>query len=100
MRAHTACVSNLRFPLYHSDYVAPDGLSHVDKHQSNRATTNYCDGVADLNFGFMQPTQHAGERLNHRCFFKTDVWRNNDCIQINDPPRNADVFGIGTIVEQ
>ena len=58
------------------------------------------DGVADLNPGLVQSTQHAGQRFDHSRFFVGNIGGNRQHVGFNNAARNANVFGIGAVIEQ
>ena len=100
LRAHFAGGLDLRFTFYHCNHVASNGLRNVHEHQADRPAADDGDGIADFNAGLVQSTQHAGQRFDHGSFFKAYVRRNHQRVQVNNPPRNADVLGISAVVEQ
>ena len=90
----------LRITLYHGNHVASDGMRHLHEHQSNRAASDDCDGVADFNPGFVQTAQHTGQGLNHRRILIVDEIGDDEHVLFNNAPGDTDVFGVGAIVEQ
>ncbi len=82
------------------DDVAADGAGHLHEHQSDGAAADDGDGIADFDAGFMKPAQNAGQRLSHGGVFETDVWRNDQHVGFDDAARNANVFGVGSVVEE
>jgi hypothetical protein len=48
----------------------------------------------------MQSAQHARERLNHGGLFVAHIGRNGEHVLLNNTTRNANVFGVGTVIEQ
>ena len=86
--------------LDHRDHVATDGSGHLDEHESDGAAADDGNGVADLDSGFVEAAQHAGQRLGHRRVFGTDVLRDDQHVRLNDAPGDADIFGVGSVVEQ
>src|SRR6266446_2041084 len=100
MGAHPPRGFDLSFALHYGDYVTAHGLSYVDEHQTNRPSANHGHRVTNLYSALVQTAQHAGQRLDHGRFLKTDVRRNGEHVEVNDAPWNADVLGIGTVVEE
>src|SRR5579864_1687125 len=72
----------------------------MHKHQANRPATDHGHSVADLDSGLVESTQHAGQRLDHGCFFKTHMRWNDQSVQINNATRNTNIFGVSAVVEQ
>ena len=100
MRAHAAGGFNLAFALGDGNHVAADGLRYVHKHQSDRARPDDSHGVANFHSGFMQSAKHARQRFYHGRFFKTDVWRNSQHVEINNAARHANIFGVSSVIEK
>src|ERR1700693_2997046 len=100
MRAHVLGGCYLFVALYYRDHVAADGSGYLNEHQSDGAATDDGDGVADLDAGFVQAAQDASERLGHGRVFETDVLRDDEHVRFHDAPRDADVFGVGSVIEE
>ncbi len=75
MRAHVLGGHDLFVALDHRDHVAADGSRHLHKHQANRAAADDGDRVADLDAGFVQAAQNAGQRLGHGRVFEAHIRR-------------------------
>ena len=58
------------------------------------------DRVADFDSGFVQAAQHAGQRLGHGGVFETDAGRDDQHVRFDDAARDADVFRVGSVVEE
>ncbi len=91
---------HLAVALDHGNHVAADGAGDLHEHQSNGAAAEDGDGVADLDSGFMQAAQNAGQRLGHGGIFEADAGRDDQHVGFNDALRHADVFGVGAVVEE
>ena len=100
MRALFARQGDLRIALDHRNHVAADGFRHLHKHQADRPAANDRHGVADLDPGFMQAAQNAGQRLGHRGILEAHIRRHDEHIGFHNAARNPDVLGVGAIVEQ
>jgi hypothetical protein len=48
----------------------------------------------------MESAQDAGERLSHGGIFETDVGRNDEHVGFDDAAGDANVFGLGSVVEE
>ena len=100
MRAHLLGGLNLLVALDDSDYVTADGAGDLHEHQTDGTAADDGYRIADLNAGFMQSAEDAGQRLGHGGVFEADVGRNHQHVGFDDATRHADIFGIGTIVEE
>ncbi len=98
--AHAPRGSYLRIALHHRNHIAAAQLRDLHEHQPDRPGADDGHRVADLHLGFVQPAQHAGQRLDHRGFFEAHVLRNGQHVGFNDAARNANVFGVSAVVEQ
>ena len=92
--------TDLLVALHHRDDIATDGASHLDEHESDGAAADDGHGVADLDTGLVQAAQHASQGLGHGGIFKGDVRRNDQHVGFDNAPRHADIFGVGTVVEE
>src|SRR6266849_522310 len=84
----------------HTDDAAPFGLGDLDKHKSNRPTTDDYDIIARANIAFVQAEQNTGQGLDHGSFFEAHFVRDNKSVLFDDALWNAYVFGIGAVVEE
>ena len=100
VRAHVLGGFDLAVALDHGDHVASDGAGDLNEHEADGASTEDGDGVADLDSSFVQSAQNAGQRLGHGGVFDADVGRNDQHVGFNDAAWNADVFGVGAVVEE
>ena len=74
--------------------------NEADKFQSDRPAANHNGCVTRLDTGFVDSAKHASQRLDHCRILKRNVFRNHQHVLPDDPPRNANIFRIGPIVEQ
>ena len=100
VRAHVLGGNDLLVALHQRDHIATDGASHLDEHESDGAAADDGHGVADLHAGFVQAAQHASQRLGHGGIFEGDVRRNDQHVGFNNAPRYADIFRVGTVIEE
>ena len=100
VRAHVLGGFDLAVALDDGDHVAADGAGDLNEHEADGASAEDGDGVADLDAGFVQSAQHAGQRLGHGRVFDADVGRNDQHVGFNDAAGHANVFGVGTVVEE
>ena len=70
MRAHVFGGFDLAVALDDGNYVAADGAGYLHEHQADGAAAEDGDRVADLDSGFMQAAQDAGQRLGHGGVFE------------------------------
>jgi len=63
------------------------------------AADNYC-GVAGPDSCLVNAAEDASERLYHRRIYEGNALRNLQHIFADDSPGNANVFGVGPVVEQ
>src|SRR5207302_106250 len=97
---HFSCRGNLPFAFHDSNDVASHCLSYMNEHQADRPTTDYRNGIADLNARFMEPAQDTRQWFNHRSFFVAYVRWNNERVQVNDSAGNTNVFCVRAIIEE
>ena len=100
VRAHVLGGFDLTVALDDGDHVAADGAGDLHEHEADGAAAEDGDGIADFDSGFMQSAQHAGQRLGHGGVFEADVRRNDQHVGFNDAARDANVFSVGTVVEE
>src|SRR6185369_2709965 len=82
------------------DNVATDELGDLHEHHPDGAATYHGDRVADLETGFVETAQDAGQGLDHRRFLIGHVRRNGEHVGFNDTLGDANVFGVGSVVEE
>jgi hypothetical protein len=80
--------------------IAADGTGDLNEHQTDGAAAEDSDSVADFDASLMQSAQDAGQRLGHGGIFEAYFFRDDQHVGLNDAARNADVFGVGSVVEQ
>ena len=100
MRAHVLRGLNLTITLHHRNHVAANRLGNLHKHQSDGTASNDGNRVANLDTCLVKTTKHAGQGLNHRRFLVADVRRDRQHVDLDDAPRNSNVFRISPVVEQ
>ena len=100
VRAHVFGGFDLAVAFDDGDHVASDGAGDLNEHQSDGAAAENGDGVADLDTGLVQAAEDAGQRLGHGGVFHADVGRDDQHVGFNDAARNANVFGVSTVVEE
>ena len=100
VRAHALGGRHLRIALHHGNDIAAGGLGHLHKHQADGPAADDGDGVADFDSGLVQSAQHASQRLDHGGFFVGNVGGNRQHVGFNNAARNANVLGVGAVVEQ
>src|SRR5580658_9007258 len=100
VRAHVLGGDYLFVAFHHRNHVAADGSRHLDKHQSDGAAADDGHRVTDFDAGFMQAAQYAGQRFGHGRVFEAHVGRDDQHIGFDDAARDADVFRIGSIIEE
>src|ERR1019366_3042732 len=81
----------LRLTLDHGDDVATRQLGHLHEHQAYWTGADDGHRVSNLQFGFVQTAQHAGQRLDHGGLFEADVLRDGQHVGFYDAPGNANV---------
>ena len=97
---HVLGGDDLLVTLNHGDYVATDGAGDLNEHEADGAAADDGNGVADFDSGFVQAAENAGQRLGHRRILKADVGRDDQHVGFNDAAGDADVFGVGSVVEE
>ena len=75
-------------------------LRQAHEHQADGSQADDRDVVAGPHVGLFQAAQHAGQRFDQRRILIADVRRNLVRIALDDAGRNADVLGVGAVVEQ
>ena len=100
MRAHVLGSFDLTVALDDGNYVATDGAGYLHEHEADGSAAENGDGIANLHAGFVQASKDAGQRFGHRSLFDTDVRRNDQHVGFDDAARNANVFGVSSVVEE
>ena len=98
--AHLLSGLDLAVTLYDGNYVASDGAGDLHKHQADGPTTQNCDRIADLDSGFVEAAKNAGQRFSHGCVFKCHIRRDDQHVGFDNAAWNANVFRVGTVVEE
>ena len=100
VRAHVFGGFDLAVALDDRNYVAADSASYLYEHEADGSAAENGDGIADLDSGFVQSAQDAGQRFGHGGVFYADVGRNDQHVGFDNAARHADVFGVGAVVEE
>src|SRR5579883_221764 len=97
--AEDLCCFNLLIVLDYGDDTQPGKLGRVDEHKADGARADDGDGIAWLRVGFLQSASDAGKRLGERGVLEGNSVGNMQCVLFDNARRDADVFGVGSVVE-
>src|SRR5579885_919476 len=96
--AEDLCCFNLLIVLDYGDDTQPGKLGRVDEHKADGARADDGDGIAWLRVGFLQSASDAGKRLGERGVLEGNSVGNMQCVLFDNARRDADVFGVGSVV--
>jgi len=90
----------LGLPSAHRDHAATVKLGQFDEHQPNRTQTDNGDGIAGAGSRFLKTAHDTRQRFHQGRILIADFVGNKVCIALHDARREADVLGIGAVVEE
>ena len=90
----------LRLPAADRDHAAAVELGQFDEHQSDRTQADNRHRVAGARSRFLQAAHHARQRFDQRRVLIAHFVGNQVGIALHDAGRNANVLGVGAVVEQ
>ena len=82
------------------DHAKAAARQHADVFQSDGAAADDDGGIAGADFHLMNAAQHAGERLDKRGAAVIDGVRHLEHVFHDDAAGDAEIFGVGTVVEE
>ena len=87
-------------PPAHRDHAAAVKLRQFDEHQADGAQTDNRNGIARARSRFLKTAHHAGQGFHQGRILIADFVGNQVSIALHDAGRNADVLGVGAVVEK
>ena len=98
--AEELCGGDLVFALDDGDDVDAGDLGDVHEHEADGAGADDDHGVAGLGSAFLEAADDAGEGLGEGGVFEGDVVGDEEGVLFDDAGGDADVFGVGAVVEE
>ena len=100
VRAQSRRAIQLRLPAAHRDHAAAVKLRQFHEHQADGAETDNRHRIARARSRFLKTAHHACQRFHQRRVLIAHLFGNQVGVALHDAGRNADVLGVGAVVEK
>jgi hypothetical protein len=98
--AEGASSGDLAIAFDDGDDMQAGQLRNVHEHEADGTASDDDDRVAGLSVRFLEAADYAGQRLGKSGVFEGNVAGHEQSILLDDPGRNGDKFGVGSVVEE
>ena len=90
----------LGLPAAHRDHAAAVKLGQFDEHQADGTQADNGNGIAGAGSRFLKTAHHTCQGFHEGRILIADFVGNKVSIALHDAGRDADVFGVGAVVEE
>src|SRR5439155_22180511 len=98
--AHGRGAIELRLAPADGDHAGAVHLGEPDEHEADRPQADNRHRIARTDASLFEAPQHASQRLHQRGVLIADVFRDLVGVALDDAGGNANVFGVGAVIEQ